>query len=112
MDQPAEVVVAEDGRLRQTLANQPKTDEVDGWILDALINSDGSLSLEDYGFGSLAWEMFGDSDVEVFLRTRIEYRDKILLLLVREFLTREKMSIHTFKDWLAAHGIPFELHTF
>ncbi len=112
MDRSGELKVADDGRLQLTLVDQPKTEASDGWILDALINSDGSLSLEDYSFGSLAWQIFGDSDVEIFLRTPKEYRDKILLLLVREYLSREKMSIHTFKDWLTQNEIPFEMNTF
>lgn len=110
MDQPAEARIADDGRLTLTLVDQPKTDDEEGWILDAVINSDGALALEDYRFGSLAWQMFGDPDVELYLRTHQADQQKIILLLVRELLTQRGMTLDTFKGWLERNEIPFEFH--
>lgn len=83
-------------RLREN-----KTKEITNW-LDALIDEKGNLVLEGYDLGEAAEMFWGDSDYEFWLTVEKEFKDSILLLLIKEKFTSDTK----FKKWLEEKGIP------
>lgn len=72
--------------------------------LSAKIDESGDLILEGYDSGSFVKERFDDYDYEYSLKVKSEYKDTILLLLVKERFANDS----EFRQWLAEKGIPSE----
>jgi hypothetical protein len=83
-----------------TLINS-KSDRVSVNLI-AKIEDDGGLVLEGYDIGPFVEEQWGDSDYEYWLRIDKEYKDTILLWLIKERFATDS----EFKVWLDEKGIP------
>jgi hypothetical protein len=70
------------------------------------IDDSGSLVLEVVDGGPEVERMFGDSDVEAFVRVMPEDKDALLLHLVKAQFS----SADAFRKWLAERGIESGFH--
>lgn len=70
--------------------------------LDAMIDDEGNLVLEGYDIGESVKEFWGDSDYEYWLTVSKEWKDTVLLLLIKE---RFELS-SDFQKWLEEKEIP------
>lgn len=70
--------------------------------LVARIDEAGNLVLEGYDIGKTVEEFFGDSDYEYWLRVARDYKDTVLLWLIKERFTTSS----EFRQWLDGKGIP------
>lgn len=77
-------------------------------VLRVKIEDDGTLTLEGYESGDAIKRTFGDFDYEYWLRVKPEFKDAVLLHLVRERFDLSSM----FEQWLDDHGIPTDLQSF
>lgn len=75
--------------------------------LTAKIKENGDLVLEGYDLGKRARELFGDSDYEYWLTIPAQYKDTVLLWLIKERFETSS----DFMTWLKDKGIPFEFLT-
>lgn len=75
--------------------------------LDALIDDKGNLVLEGYDIGDSVKEFWGDSDYEYWLTVSQEWKDTVLLLLIKE---RFALS-SDFQTWLEEKEIPSEFNS-
>lgn len=66
------------------------------------IDSDGDLVLDGCDAGELARETFGDWDYEYWLTVPAEWKDTLLLHLVKERFS----SVHDMQEWLEKREIP------
>jgi hypothetical protein len=85
-------------RLRENITNENKS-----W-LDAKIDEKGNLVLDGYDIGEAAEKILGDSDYEYWFTVDKQYKDSILLLLIKDKFTSDTK----FKNWLEKNGIPSE----
>ncbi len=76
--------------------------ERDKRYLDAKIDESGNLLLEGYDIGDSVEEFWGDSDYEYWLTVSHEWKDTVLLLLIKE---KFKLS-SDFQIWLESKEIP------
>lgn len=76
--------------------------------LEAKIKENGDLVLEGQDIGEFVEEQFGDSDYEYSLSVKAEYKDTILLNLIKEKFANDS----EFKAWLEEKGIPSEFWSF
>lgn len=81
--------------------------ERDSRYLDALIDDEGTLVLEGYDIGDSVEEHWGDSDYEYWLKVSQEWKDTVLLLLIKE---RFALS-SDFKKWLEEKEIPHKFES-
>ena len=77
-------------------------------FLEARIKENGDLQLEGQDIGPLVEEMWGDSDYEYWLTVDKDYKDTVLLRLIKERFSRET----EFKKWLEEKQIPFNFMTY
>ncbi len=75
--------------------------------LDAKIDDKGKLVLEGYDAGETSKKFWGDEDYEYWLTVDKQYKDSILLLLIKEKFTSDSK----FKQWLEEKGIPSEFYS-
>ena len=74
--------------------------------LEAYVDAKGALVLDGCDAGDDVKRWSGDWDFEYMLTVPAAHRDRVLLQLVKEkVLSDDKVSVHTFKAWLQAHGI-------
>lgn len=76
--------------------------------LSARIAENGDLILEGQDLGELVKEQFGDADYEYSLKVTAEYKDTVLLNLIKEKFADDA----EFKNWLAEKQIPSEFWSF
>lgn len=76
--------------------------------LSAEITDEGDLLLSGCDFGELVKERFGDFDYEYWLKVKGEYKDTILLYLIRERFANDA----EFKAWLNENRIPNDFWSF
>lgn len=88
-------------KIREIVMSEVRT-EKDYSKLIAKIDDDGDLVLEGYDIGETPKKYWGDSDYEYWLTVNKDYKDTILLWLIKE---RFEDDSH-FKDWLDEKGIP------
>jgi hypothetical protein len=88
-------------KIREIVMSEVRT-EKDYSKLIAKIDDDGDLVLEGYDVGETPKKYWGDSDYEYWLTVNKDYKDTILLWLIKE---RFEDDSH-FKDWLDEKGIP------
>lgn len=81
--------------------------ETDATYLDAIIDEEGKLVLEGYDIGKSVKEIWGDSDYEYWLTISREYKDTVLLWLIKERFTSDVR----FREWLDEKGIPNEFNS-
>ena len=72
--------------------------------LDAMIDDEGNLVLEGYDIGESVKEYWGDSDYEYWLKIRKEWKDTVLLMLIKERFGRSS----DLQTWLEEKEIPYE----
>lgn len=70
--------------------------------LIARIDDNGDLVLEGYDRGKFVQEHFGDSDYEYWLKVPRDWKDTVLLYMLREHFENDA----GFRAWLEAHNIP------
>ena len=75
--------------------------------LVARIEEDGGLVFEGYDIGPVVEEHWGDSDYEYWLRIDKDYKDTILLWLIKERFGTDS----EFREWLNGKGIPSEFES-
>ena len=76
--------------------------------LTARIDTDGDLILDGYDSGALVEEVWGSDDYEYSLSVKAEYKDTILLNLIKERFKHDA----EFRSWLEEKQIPSEFWTF
>ncbi len=76
--------------------------------LSARIDKKGDLILEGQDLGELVEEQFGKRDYEYSLKIKAEYKDTILLNLVKENFANDS----EFRTWLDEKQIPNEFWSF
>ena len=76
--------------------------KTDSSYLTAYIDEKKNLILEGYDIGKTPKEFWGDSDYEYWLTIKEEYKDSVLLWLIKE---RFKTT-SDFKSWLEQRDIP------
>ena len=76
--------------------------------LTAKVDENGDLILEGQDLGEFVQEQFGDSDFEFSLKVKAEYKDTILLNLIKEKFANDS----EFKAWLDEKQIPSEFWSF
>ena len=72
------------------------------------IDDSGALVLEGVDAGEEVRRLFGDWDFEYWLTIPAEYRESLLLYLIKERFT----SVHDMRKWLGEKDIPFEFTSF
>ncbi len=82
--------------------------------LDILINDTDDLVMEGYDYGPDVEEFFGDDDYEYWVTVPKEYKDLVLLNLIKEKFTSKSKSgpSSAFMNWLKKKGIPYEFVSF
>jgi hypothetical protein len=70
--------------------------------LTASINPDGDLILDGYDSGKLVEEVWGSDNYEYTLSVKAEYKDTILLNLIKERFKHDS----EFRSWLDEKQIP------
>ena len=81
-----------------------RMDEDDYSILTAKIMDNDNLLLEGYDIGDFPESFWGDSDYEYWLMVDSDYKDTILLWLIKERFENDSK----FREWLNEKGIPSE----
>ena len=76
-------------------------------FLDAKIDDAGNLVLEGFDIGDSVEEFWGDSDYEYWLTLSQEWKDTVLLLLIKE---RFKLS-SDFQTWLESNEVPYKFES-
>jgi 6-pyruvoyl-tetrahydropterin synthase len=76
--------------------------------LTAKILENGDLILEGQDLGNLVKETFGDSDYEYVLKIKAEFKDTMLLNLIKERFANDS----DFRAWLDEKGILSEFWSF
>jgi hypothetical protein len=77
-------------------------------LLSAEISENGDLVLDGQDLGSFVKETFGDYDYEHTLTLKSEYKDTLLLYLLKEKFP----NVSTFKEWFNEKEIPNEFWSF
>ena len=72
-------------------------------VLTAKISDSGDLVLEGVDAGKDVEKFFGDSDYEYWLTISKDFKETILLHLIKERFS----SVHDMKKWLEEKEIPF-----
>ena len=76
----------------------------DASYLDAKIDENKNLILEGYDIGKSPTEFFGDSDYEYWVTVKKEFKDTLLLYLLKESFNTSS----DFMNWLKKRNIPYE----
>ncbi len=76
--------------------------------ISAIIGDNGDLILSGCDSGELVKERFDDFDYEYWLTVKAEYKDTILLHLIKENFADDS----EFKKWLEEKQIPSEFWSF
>ena len=90
-----------ENRIKEIQLIDSKSDRVSVRLV-AKIEDDGDLVLEGYDIGPLVKEQWGDSDYEYWLRVDKDYKDTILLWLIKERFPTDS----EFREWLDEKEIP------
>jgi hypothetical protein len=77
-------------------------------LLIALTDENGDLILDGYDRGELVEEVWGSDDYEYSLVVKAEYKDTILLNLIKERFKHDS----EFRAWLDEKGIPSDFESF
>jgi len=72
------------------------------------IDDSGSLVLEGVDAGEEVRRLFGDWDYEYWLTIPAEYRESVLLYLIKERFS----SVHDMREWLKEKNIPCEFTSY
>lgn len=75
--------------------------------LTARIDETGDLILDGYDRGALVEEVWGSDDYEYSLTVKAEYKDTVLLNLIKERFEHDSQ----FRTWLDKKGIPSDFET-
>ena len=76
--------------------------------LAVAIDESGSITLEGVDAGEEVRRVFGDWDYEYWLTVAPEYRESVLLHLVKDRFS----SVHEVQKWLEDREIPFDFMSF
>jgi len=88
-------------KLKEITLTEYKTDDISVQLV-ARIDDEDHLVLEGYDIGKSVKEFWGDSDYEYWLRVASDYKDTVLLWLIKERFTTSS----EFRQWLDDKGIP------
>jgi hypothetical protein len=88
-------------KIREIVMSEVRT-EKDYSNLVAKIDDEGNLVLEGYDLGETPELFWGDSDYEYWLVVKGDYKDTILLWLIKERFENDSK----FREWLNEKGIP------
>jgi hypothetical protein len=83
--------------------------------LGAYIDKDGDLVIDGCDFGSNVERLWGDSDYEFAWHIASEWKDTVLLNLLKERFEAEPEWVEhetLFKEWLTSHGVPTKFWCF
>lgn len=75
--------------------------------LEVKIDDDGKLVFEGHDLGEIPEKYWGDSDYEYWLIIDEDYKDTILLWLIKERFRNDS----EFKEWLNEKGIPSQFYS-
>lgn len=88
-------------KIKEITLTQYKTEDVSVQLV-ARIDEADNLVLEGYDIGKSVEQYWGDSDYEYWLRIARDYKDTVLLWLIKERFTTSS----EFRQWLDGKGIP------
>jgi hypothetical protein len=80
--------------------------------LDILISDTDDLVMEGYDTGPAVEDFFGDSDYEYWVTVSQEYKDWLLLNLIKETFASDPKPSSTYMEWLKKKGIPYKFVSF
>jgi hypothetical protein len=86
---------------------ESKTERVSVRLI-ARIDETGDLILDGYDSGEMVEEVWGSDDYEYSLTVKAEYKDTILLNLIKENFKHDS----EFRTWLDSKGIPSDFESF
>ncbi|MBI4165859.1 MAG: hypothetical protein HY508_09015 [Acidobacteria bacterium] len=86
-------------------------------FLNAGINERGDLELEGQDLGASVEAHWGDSDYEYWVVVPKDYKDTVLLWLLKERFdatpqTSPLKNDSEFMEWLKAKGIPYQFNSY
>lgn len=76
--------------------------------MDAIIRENGDLVLEGCDNGETVREFWGDFDYEYWITIKADYKDTVLLHLIKEKFDSET----AFKKWLDEKNIPWDFMSY
>ena len=89
-------------KLNRVVLAEKRTDK--GWhLIEVLLNDAGDLILRGHEPDEMPRAAFGTQEYEQRLEIPAEFKDTILLLLLKERFKTDGM----FQQWLERHGIPY-----
>jgi hypothetical protein len=82
--------------------------------LDILISDTDDLVMEGQDLGDAPERFFDDEDYEYWVTVRREYKDWLLLNLIKEYFASESSPSSAFMEWLKKKkkGIPYEFFSY
>ena len=86
---------------------ESKTERVSVRLV-ARIDENGDLVLDGDDSGEVVEEVWGSDDYEYSLTVKAEFKDTVLLNLIKEKFANDSQ----FRTWLDAHGIPSDFESF
>jgi hypothetical protein len=89
------------GKIKEITLTEYKTEDVSVQLV-AKIDEEENLVLEGYDIGKSVKEFWGDSDYQYWVRVARDYKDTVLLWLIKERFTTSS----EFRQWLDGKGIP------
>ena len=99
-----------DAKIREIVLRDERT-EKDVIYLGAKITDEGHLQLEGQDVGETPKKFWGDSDYEYWLTIDKEYKDTVLLWLIKERFDSDFRNDSDFRDWLKKKGIPSDFYS-
>ncbi len=76
--------------------------------LDAIIKENGELVLEGCDNGEMVREFWGDFDYEYWITIKKDYKDTMLLHLLKEKFDNQE----SLKEWLKEKNIPWDFMSY
>jgi hypothetical protein len=92
-----------------------RDDTKDGYSEMAVeIDENGAIVLSGVDAGEEVRQFFGDWDFEFWLTIPPEYKEAVLLHLIKDsFLSQDRFSsVHKMRKWLEERDIPFQFTSF
>lgn len=80
--------------------------------IDVSIEDNGDLLFSGQDIGSAPEDIFGDFDYEYWLRVPAAEKDRVLLVLIREFYRDNALVVSELRQILESEGIPHGFYSY
>ena len=100
-------------KITSITLEEVKTEELTH-SLRAQINKDGGLQLEGQDLGKKVEQTWGEDEYEYWYTLPEDYKDTLLLLLIKDFFASEEgvTTEAKFKKYLEEHNLPCEFSNY